>query len=496
MENNSIPGQGGSDYNESLSQINAPENTSFIDMLRRWKETALSTGNNVAPKQGDIMPGQGGGDYNDSVNRIKSEQMNQGLGELMPDPVRTQENLDLIDNTQLPPVQPQMTIDPVPTVEETEAMTPEDPKGQETAIKRILQNLKPQAKQQSDLAKKYEEALKKRDETKQMAMLVQAGQTIADAIAGQPLSKSESAEFMASKAGEPMKDLINKMALDSKDPGSNLSKMHRTLALKAMPNLAQSESFENLSSDDLKALGITLPKRSALTPYQEEMIKIQKGYQSIQKQKLSQRKAQFGESEERRQNNQEVAFNKNLYNVTKDFEKDDLVKDLKKQGIAFDQASDLISAMEGNNQMALGPLGTKMARAMGEVGVLTDADVVRYIQAQGVSRKAQDFLKRNLSGKISNPSTKDLKDIVNMMKIGFTSKREKALDKYVKRAHRNFGKQMDMSEQQVRDRFAEEVGATPKSNPQDKAAMEWVQKNPEDPRAEVIKAKLKAKGLM
>ena len=143
-----------------------------------------------------------------------------------------------------------------------------------------------------------------------------------------------------------------------------------------------------------------------------------------------------------------------VYKVVQDYEKHPVVKELGKQGLSFDQADGLIDQMEQGNQIALGALGTKMARAMGEVGVLTDADVQRYIQAQSLVQKAQDRFGRAFMGRLSDETVKDIKEVTDKMKKGFTRKRKDLYDRYVKRAYENYGKKAGLTLEDVETRFA------------------------------------------
>ncbi len=167
--------------------------------------------------------------------------------------------------------------------------------------------------------------------------------------------------------------------------------------------------------------------------------------------------AQREKEEARRTLDQRRKLDKELRGVVKDFERDDVVKALRKQGIAFDQADGLLDAMKKGNKVALGALGTKMARAMGEVGVLTDADVVRYIQRFDVSGKVLDYFSGAFKGKTSDLTAKDLKDINYIMQTGARKKLEGTRKYYIEQAYQNFGKPNDMSYEDVEARFGKKI---------------------------------------
>lgn len=201
--------------------------------------------------------------------------------------------------------------------------------------------------------------------------------------------------------------------------------------------------------------------------YKKAMIDQMEGRQKAREEELDLRKAQIEgqaqrrkeerefkrEQEERRLTKQERRASEKIYNVVKDFESDPLNKELKKQGLSFGQADSLIESMEEGNEVALGALGTKMARAMGEVGVLTEQDVKRYIQAQSIVRSARDRFGRAFMGRISPETIKDIKEVTSKMKKGFNKKRQTVQDKYVNYAYQNFAKDAKIPKEEVMKRF-------------------------------------------
>jgi len=86
------------------------------------------------------------------------------------------------------------------------------------------------------------------------------------------------------------------------------------------------------------------------------------------------------------------------------------------QNMEFDAVSELIASAEGGNEQAIAALGTKMARAMGEVGVLTDTDVVRYMTGTSWGRKLKDWYKKGAEGELSPETLKDIKDNLKTLK--------------------------------------------------------------------------------
>lgn len=203
------------------------------------------------------------------------------------------------------------------------------------------------------------------------------------------------------------------------------------------------------------------------------------------------RREQREKEEERRQRSQARQFKGDIYKVRKDFLADPVVKELRKQDVSFDQAESLLDAMDRDNKVAVGALGTKMARAMGEVGVLTDADVVRYIQRNDVSGQVKDFFSRKFKGKVSDLTSKDLQDITNIMKMGATKRISRLREDYVDAAYENFGKDYGMTREEVEKRMgAKGKELIEKKSNRNEQALKWLEANPDHPKADAVRQKL------
>jgi hypothetical protein len=146
-------------------------------------------------------------------------------------------------------------------------------------------------------------------------------------------------------------------------------------------------------------------------------------------------------------------LNSSIYRATQDLRKDKIFTKLEDQGISFDEADGILDSMESGNEVAIGALGTKMARAMGEVGVLTDSDVSRYIQAASLYQGALDKSGKLIQGKLSQKTIDDIKELTSKMKQGFSEKRKKTVDNFVERAYQNFGKQNNVTKEEMYNRF-------------------------------------------
>ena len=109
----------------------------------------------------------------------------------------------------------------------------------------------------------------------------------------------------------------------------------------------------------------------------------------------------------------------------------------------FESVQELINQVEQGNQAALGALGTKLARAMGEVGVLTDTDVVRYVQGQSWGRKLMDAAKKGAYGELSD-------DTLNDIRTNLSTLSEK-LNKNVDKVYSNAGSRLKTAFPDLKD---------------------------------------------
>jgi hypothetical protein len=100
------------------------------------------------------------------------------------------------------------------------------------------------------------------------------------------------------------------------------------------------------------------------------------------------------------------------------------------QAMALEDIQPLIEQVKAGNQNATAALGTRLARAMGEVGVLTDADVTRYVQGTSWGRKLLDWYKKGAEGM---PSEKTLEEIAKNAET-ISSKLQQNLGKVYKNA--------------------------------------------------------------
>lgn len=113
------------------------------------------------------------------------------------------------------------------------------------------------------------------------------------------------------------------------------------------------------------------------------------------------------------------------------------IKPLYGQKIGLSQIDDLVDIAKSGNTVAATALGTKAARAMGEVGVLTDSDVTRYVQSGRLDRKAADVLSRWIQGKPTDATLNEISQISSVIKDRFQSNVQPVYNQYIEVLARN-----------------------------------------------------------
>jgi len=307
--------------------------------------------------------------------------------------------------------------------------------------------------------------------------------------AGQPIEDYKTKEeFKSRKTKEATEEKLKGLQLGkleqeiekekaSNDPDSELSNQIRQLVIERHKQLGRDipeDQLKMLSANQLQQAFKYLDTdiKDLKDKYKfEESLKVRKDAIAAQKENAAatwgltrekldllrdaegRREKYLTIKEEKEERSKKRDISKDIYGVIKDFEKDDTTKALKKEDLSFAQADQLIAQIESGNEVALGALGTKMARAMGEVGVLTESDVSRYIEAQSLVQKAKDKFGRAFMGNLSAKTLQDIKEVTQKMKEGFKKRKSEIQEKYIDYAHENFGKDVDMSREEISQRF-------------------------------------------
>lgn len=189
------------------------------------------------------------------------------------------------------------------------------------------------------------------------------------------------------------------------NPKSTISEFARNMAKKQVPsNIA--EKLNNMSAAELKKLGFKGAFSQAVSEYQRRALELRKEANEIAKAKLP--------IQMRRE---DVRAGRLQTSITRDMERDRreaqrAVEKDPRWSAAIDietfspQAKTLIKSAERGDETALATLGVKVAKALGEKGVLTDKDVTRYTEAASWLERAKSLGYKAAAAKIT-PDVKD-----------------------------------------------------------------------------------------
>jgi len=185
------------------------------------------------------------------------------------------------------------------------------------------------------------------------------------------------------------------------------------------------------------------------------------------------------------------------------------------------------------NPIAAANLGSRLARANGEKGVLTDKDVDRHGGSQALADKIARYVKRAEEGTLTDEDARFSIEMADMLERSARQKETQVSEHFVRQFTRNYGG--DFAENygvivgtdyeppastqapgepqrkpESGTAFAAPAsegltvpvpmrgatGVAPKPTADDLKAMDWAKQNPKDPRAQQIRQTLQAKGLL
>ena len=112
-------------------------------------------------------------------------------------------------------------------------------------------------------------------------------------------------------------------------------------------------------------------------------------------------------------------------------QRDPVIKEIRKQDLSLSSVDALGELVKEGNTVAFSGLGTKMARGMGEVGVLTEQDIKRYVTSGRLDRKAADTLSKWTKGVPSQATQAEMGQIVKAMRENFSEKIQPRYDQFI-----------------------------------------------------------------
>lgn len=155
-----------------------------------------------------------------------------------------------------------------------------------------------------------------------------------------------------------------------------------------------------------------------------------------------------------------------------------------------------------NGGQSLAMLGPRIAKGLaGEVGVLTEQDVTRYVSNPALARSILSRGEKAFEGKLTAQDYANLMRLGTVMEKNAQEKMNKAYKQAATKMSRNLGIPLDDAELLVNPNIDEATkaiivephkGKTENMDQKDpnQEAMDWLAANPNDPRAAAIKQKL------
>lgn len=171
-----------------------------------------------------------------------------------------------------------------------------------------------------------------------------------------------------------------------------------------------------------------------------------------------------------------------------------LVKDADKQIAGINNVRAIVSDAYNKGGQSLAAVGAKLAKALGEVGVLTDEDVTRYKRNPKWTAAMVGAARSAISGKLTY---EDARNIMRLMDI-IEEEAVSARDVGYNRVAGQYSVAEGIDEEEAKKRLnPNNYGQAPKKpGKEDQAALDWLKANPKHKAAAAVRKKLQDKGLL
>jgi hypothetical protein len=200
-----------------------------------------------------------------------------------------------------------------------------------------------------------------------------------------------------------------KQAESQRDPNSQESKSARKFMERMDPVMSKDPDFKNMSYEQI----------TTMYPMSKSALDLEfRRNQELRLERQAELKAQeLRNKADKKETDRQHDIRRDLLRDVRATMKDDpRFKKSMEQAMEFSKVNKLLDEVASGNQNALSALGTKLARAMGEVGVLTDTDVVRYVGGQSWGRQMQDWAAKGGKGTLSKNTLKEMASNVGTMR--------------------------------------------------------------------------------
>lgn len=161
-----------------------------------------------------------------------------------------------------------------------------------------------------------------------------------------------------------------------------------------------------------------------------------------------------------RDNRREDSLAKAVTDYGKQIETNPIITALNKQNLGLHNVDEMSQLVAKGNTVASSAMGMKMARAMGEVGVVTENDVKRYVQSRKISQAAADKLSGWLNGVPSDATLDEVNQITKVLRDSYDEQVQPIYNRYITR----FSKAYKITPEEAADRLAFPYNPNPTSS--------------------------------
>ncbi len=141
--------------------------------------------------------------------------------------------------------------------------------------------------------------------------------------------------------------------------------------------------------------------------------------------------------DERGDRNRDDRLTRDVLRYAQDVESHPVIKELNKQQIGLNQVRQMVDLAKQGNTVSSSAMGTKMAKAMGEVGALTEPDISRYVQSGRLDRKTADILSKWTKGVPTDATLSEIQQITSVLNDSYSTNVQPIYNRYIERFARN-----------------------------------------------------------
>lgn len=206
------------------------------------------------------------------------------------------------------------------------------------------------------------------------------------------------------------------------DPNSGLSKVYQTIFAGYLDKAPDDPAIKKMSAQEVASIYPIAHDKSKMM--------LDKEIKEVTRQALIDK--QKSDTEAKR----EDKINKWALDYSEKMQKNPDVLAFNEANISADTIGSLVQAIKDGNKVGAAALGIKMAKALGEKGQMSEADVTRYVEAGG-PRSLLDKSARIMAGKPTDMTLDEIQGIANIIADKYKTKVQSVYDTYVDRLANN-----------------------------------------------------------